>query len=1184
MKTARIKIILIAVLLVANPSLGSFISRAGLLLNPTRSGSAVAALDVARWTVSVTINELHDTTDNDAAGGYDFYFKTRLESLIGVEEPVRADNYENHSEDDYHLDSIDWGSSIDVSGNAPGVRGFIEIWDHDWPSEDDRLDIHPEPGFNRVTFVFSPATNRLDIAGIDDDGDTVVDEADGTDTRCARGRITLEGMQGVDRARIVFTVNGSAEGAVNGDSDGDGLTDADERCGVDADSNGTIDVDLPGMGADPFRRDLFVEIDWMLDSDGAAPADHSHEPWLPALINAWHELDQAPVSGPIPPDGIARRSGIALHVDVGTLYANYAVDFDGDGVNELSVDAIGNADIDPDGSNGPLLPDGIPDIGNLGALGAGTPGGGNRLCANLTAAPCAVGQLGDFTPLPAAQNGPNNDASDAMANNFVANRARVFRYVIFADFSNPGGNSGWTPWGTVDFVVSLGPFGAAPVGIVGPSGLPVMGSIGQHTGTFLHELGHSLGLGHGGGDGVNRKPNYLSVMSYDYQMPGITYDLNGDGLADPLIGFDFDNDGLPDNQRYTYSMDRPQTNGLPQLNEGALNEGAGIGDGQAIFFYGPARVDTSRPPDGICDVNCALPAVSVRTAVGNQAIDWNRDGDAVDFGVSNLANPPNPAGITTDINRDGIIQAALSGFNDYNFLQNQSLKGVSKEEDDAFVRSLERVKELTEAQFVAAAEPRSITSIKFDNLAPGALVNNQFAALGVRFRADGIRRPTIAGPNQRSGLPTSSPPGSLVNSPVAPANSGGVPLVIFFNPPVRLLSLRLGRVTQGNPAKDVAVLTAFDTRGFRMGSVQRPIPDFNQGVTAYLAMGAIFPDRLIARVELNYILNPTTNPLEPEHIDDLIICRDLVARQPAFPDAPEFGEGTVQVGVTAEVRYPVETGNELQRRHWEGAELSGVSIQWNRTNAGQAGNTEADFSLTFNEGEHLKLTAPAGHFDVQWGPLTFLYWRQGENVYFSREEVEIASRVLRNASFTAVYQVKQISSPPQNVSLRPEADAYVFSATPTTNYGTTPTLYVGSQSVNATGRALLRFDLSAIPAGATVLDASFQAYLTQTSTSPSKLDVELKQITQPWEETSVSWRTPLGYAAPYITNGEKTASGYYSWNVTSLVQTWVRGAPNRGFALVSQKEGAPVWHGFASKESDASPPHPPRLVITYRRP
>ena len=36
-------------------------------------------------------------------------------------------------------------------------------------------------------------------------------------------------------------------------------------------------------------------------------------------------------------------------------------------------------------------------------------------------------------------------------------------------------------------------------------------------GTFMHELGHTLGLYHGGDEDVNYKPNYLSVMNYLFQ-------------------------------------------------------------------------------------------------------------------------------------------------------------------------------------------------------------------------------------------------------------------------------------------------------------------------------------------------------------------------------------------------------------------------------------------------------------------------------------------------------------------------------------------------------------------------------------------------------------------------------------------------------------------------------------------
>ena len=37
----------------------------------------------------------------------------------------------------------------------------------------------------------------------------------------------------------------------------------------------------------------------------------------------------------------------------------------------------------------------------------------------------------------------------------------------------------------------------------------------------MHELGHNLGLKHGGDNHGNRKPNYLSIMNYAFQMRGL---------------------------------------------------------------------------------------------------------------------------------------------------------------------------------------------------------------------------------------------------------------------------------------------------------------------------------------------------------------------------------------------------------------------------------------------------------------------------------------------------------------------------------------------------------------------------------------------------------------------------------------------------------------------------------------
>jgi hypothetical protein len=165
------------------------------------------------------------------------------------------------------------------------------------------------------------------------------------------------------------------------------------------------------------------------------------------------------------------------------------------------------------------------------------------------------------------------------------------------------------------------------------------------------------------------------------------------------------------------------------------------------------------------------------------------------------------------------------------------------------------------------------------------------------------------------------------------------------------------------------------------------------------------------------------------------------------------------------------------------------------------------------------------------------------------------------------------------VSLTPVADTYIYSSTPTTNYGSATTLYSGNQSASATGRALFRFYLSGIPTGATVTSASFRASLAQTSATAASLNIELRRIDTAWQEATVNWSTPLSYTGANNVTGVGTAPGYYSWNVTGLVQAWVNGGANNGLALISQSEGTLGWRGFLSRESAVSKP---ALVITYQ--
>jgi hypothetical protein len=184
-------------------------------------------------------------------------------------------------------------------------------------------------------------------------------------------------------------------------------------------------------------------------------------------------------------------------------------------------------------------------------------------------------------------------AFDAIkAANFAAVRGQVFHYALSGHeyASNPPGSSGISRNasdfgnGASDFLVTLGPACAGDG--------HCSGTVGQQAGTFMHELGHNLGLGHGGGDHLNRKPNYLSIMNYDFQFSGLV--VNGSAGT------------------YDYSRYGPES--LATIQEASLDEATGLG-----VAGGPVTALTMlyRCPGGA--------ARTWQLSVG-PAIDWTCDG------------------------------------------------------------------------------------------------------------------------------------------------------------------------------------------------------------------------------------------------------------------------------------------------------------------------------------------------------------------------------------------------------------------------------------------------------------------------------------------------------------------------------------------------------------------------------
>lgn len=177
----------------------------------------------------------------------------------------------------------------------------------------------------------------------------------------------------------------------------------------------------------------------------------------------------------------------------------------------------------------------------------------------------------------------------------------VFFFCLFAHLMDTDRHSGITR--TIpgrDFIVSLG------------GTRTEVGTFHEQAGTFMHELGHALGLRHGGVDDVMFKPNYISVMNYAFQFNGI-----------PVGGVQ----GNLDYSRFAVSA-----------AETSLSEVTGLSTDSALSKYGTYYFCAHNPM-----------AKSIESMVGE--VDWNCDGRF-------------DADVSTDINADG-KRTNLAGFNDW---------------------------------------------------------------------------------------------------------------------------------------------------------------------------------------------------------------------------------------------------------------------------------------------------------------------------------------------------------------------------------------------------------------------------------------------------------------------------------------------------------------------------------------
>lgn len=194
----------------------------------------------------------------------------------------------------------------------------------------------------------------------------------------------------------------------------------------------------------------------------------------------------------------------------------------------------------------------------------------------------------DQNPMLRTSNGQWSDVDAIRSKYFPKRWQRWAHYALFADRQDQSNRSGWTHFvASQDFIITLGGFN------------PKFGTQLQQANAFMHELGHSLGLQHGGNEGNNYKPNYLSVMNYAYNLGGLYRD-GVDGVLDysrvPVDAMTeaaiYENNGLPGDKNVLQRYKVKTKSGV------VMGTAAGPTDFNANSTFDAARISVDFDGDG----------------------------------------------------------------------------------------------------------------------------------------------------------------------------------------------------------------------------------------------------------------------------------------------------------------------------------------------------------------------------------------------------------------------------------------------------------------------------------------------------------------------------------------------------------------------------------------------------------
>ena len=162
------------------------------------------------------------------------------------------------------------------------------------------------------------------------------------------------------------------------------------------------------------------------------------------------------------------------------------------------------------------------------------------------------------------------------------------------------------------------------------------------------------------------------------------------------------------------------------------------------------------------------------------------------------------------------------------------------------------------------------------------------------------------------------------------------------------------------------------------------------------------------------------------------------------------------------------------------------------------------------------------------------------------------------------------------VELNPIADASIAESNPDTNYGTNINLVIGKYPGSDKWLSLIKFDLSSIPAGATIVSAELRL---EKALQDDNVSGYIGRISSSWSENTVTLNN--GPSGTMTIPFNYTGQSIFTIDVTSLVEDWIDGTnTNYGFLITPVTVSNDNYWTIKSRETSSSNDEP-RLTIEY---